>query len=450
MPFSPDSAAQPTVSAAPATVDVVAGEPGPVVALLLSAHSPEALREDARLWADRLAQPDARLEDAAFATAVRRDHARHRFALTAASAAEAISTLEGFARSGTAPPGALGVCPRSPTKIAFVFSGQGSHWAGMGRNLLDVQAFRTGIEDCDAIAKELAGISVIDELLRPEAESRLNNSGIGAIAVFSVQVALASLWKAIGITPDVVVGKSLGEVAAAYVAGALTFEDAALVAVRRSELLQRLAGTGRAALIGLPSEKVAEMLRARGSGLWIAGTMGPRSTVVAGEPRAVTEIVAAAGRRGVFARLSRIDIAFHTPHMDPLVPDLVAAVRSIRPRACTVPLVAGLRGGRVDGEALDASFWGDHLRQPFFLSEALSAAVGDGANLFVEISPHTVTRAAIAESLATMSCDAPVLASMRRDRDERRQFLDTAGNLFAAGCDVSLEPFFDRESGKGT
>lgn len=427
--------------------DAVIGEDGPVVALLLSAPSCDALREVARRCATRLAQPEVQLEDAAFAAAVRREHFRHRLALTAASSAEAIAKLEAFAQSGAAP---TGVCPRPRRKLAFVFSGQGSHWVGMGRKLLDEPAFRTAVEGCDAIAKQIAGISVIDELLRPDAQSRMAHPCVGAIAVFSYQVALASLWKAIGIVPDVVVGQSLGEVAAAHVAGALTLEDAARVAVHRSLLVQRLAGTGGAALIGIPFEEAAEMLGQRGSDVWVAGTMSPSSTLVAGEGRAVAEIVAGLERRGISARLLRVGIGFHTPHMEPLVPDLVAALRSIRPRACSVPLVSSLKRRRVEGEELHARFWGEHLRNPFFLSEAVSTAIGEGATLFLELSPHPVVGTAIAETLSAMSCDARVFASMRRGVDERRHFLDAAGNLYAAGREVSLVRFFARQSERRT
>ncbi len=433
-------------SAAPAVV----GKHRPAIALLLSADSADALREVARQWAGRLARPDTRLEDAALGAAVRQDYFRHRFAFTAASSAEAVATLEAFARRGTAPPGGSGICPPSRTKLAFVFSGLGSHWAGMGRSLLDEPAFRIAAERCDAVAKAIVGISVIDELLRPDAQSRLDTPRIGAIAVFTVQIALASLWKSIGIVPDLVVGHSHGEVAAAHVAGALELEDAALISAHCGLLMQRLAGTGKVAVIRAPPEKVARMLGARESKVWIAGASSPGATVVAGDPNGVAEIVAAFGRRGIFTRQSRLEIAFHTPHLDLLLPGLVAAVRSIRSGACDVPLVSSARGRCVDGEELDAGFWGELLRHPFSLPRAVSAAIGEGANLFVEISPHPVIAAGIAESLSAMSCNVPVLASMRRAVDGRRHFLDAACTLYAAGCRVSLEGFFTRDSRRKT
>jgi acyl transferase domain-containing protein len=432
--------------AAPAASAVI-GKNRTAFALLLSADSPGALRDLARLWAGRLARPDTRLEDAAYTVALQRRHLLHRFAFAAASSDEAIATLDAFARSGSAPPGALGVGCRSSSKLAFVFSGQGSQWIGMGRTLLGEPAFRTGLEGCDVVVKRIAGFSVVDELLRQDERSRLRNSCVGAIAVFSVQVALACLWKAVGVVPDVVIGQSLGEVAAAHVAGALTLEDAALVAVHRSLLMQRLAGTGRAAVIGLPFEQVAGLLGGHAVDLHVAGIMSPGSTVVAGDSDAVAALVAAMGRRGIFARMSRIDVAVHTPHVAPLVPDLVAAIRSIRPRPSIIPFASCAKGGLVDGAALDAEFWGEHLRRPFFLSRTVSAAIDAGAALFLEISPHPSIGLAIAETLSAMSRDAPVLASMRRDVDEARHFLDSVACLYAAGRDVALELLFAGANG---
>jgi acyl transferase domain-containing protein len=309
----------------------------------------------------------------------------------------------------------------------------------MGRKLLDDPAFRTGLEGCDVIVKAIAGFSVVDEVLRSDERSRLDNTCVGAIAVFSIQVALAGLWKAVGVVPDLVIGQSLGEVAAAHVAGALTLEDATRIAVHRSLLMQRLAGTGRAALIGLPLEKVGRLIGARTSDLHIAAVMSPSSTVIAGDPGAVADIVAAMGRRRIFARMTRIDVPVHTPRLAPLVPDLVAAIRSIRPRPCTIPFVSSFKGGIVDGESLDAAFWGEHLLRPLLFSQAVNTAVGEGASLFLEISPHPSAGPAIAEALSPASRDAVILASMRRDMEETRYFLDALGRLYVAGRDVGLE-----------
>jgi acyl transferase domain-containing protein len=421
--------------AAPAASAVI-GKNRTAFALLLSADSPGALRDLARLWAGRLARPDTRLEDAAYTVALQRRHLLHRFAFAAASSDEAIATLDAFARSGSAPPGALGVGCRSSSKLAFVFSGQGSQWIGMGRTLLGEPAFRTGLEGCDVVVKRIAGFSVVDELLRQDERSRLRNSCVGAIAVFSVQVALACLWKAVGVVPDVVIGQSLGEVAAAHVAGALTLEDAALVAVHRSLLMQRLAGTGRAAVIGLPFEQVAGLLGGHAVDLHVAGIMSPGSTVVAGDSHAESSRACPESTSAV-----------HTPHVAPLVPDLVAAIRSIRPRPSIIPFASCAKGGLVDGAALDAEFWGEHLRRPFFLSRTVSAAIDAGAALFLEVSPHPSIGLAIAETLSAMSRDAPVLASMRRDVDEARHFLDSVACLYAAGRDVALELLFAGANG---
>ncbi|HMB08389.1 MAG TPA: beta-ketoacyl synthase N-terminal-like domain-containing protein, partial [Isosphaeraceae bacterium] len=247
---------------APAEPDLTKSEEGTdeVRLLPLSARTPDALRALAGSYRGVLGHIP--LDDLAYSAGVRRSHHEHRLALVARSREDMLAQIDAFLRGESRPGLAVGRAPsgRRPG-FAFVFSGQGGHYVGMGRTLLDREpVFRAALEACDRELQAIAGWSLLHELTTDERALRFHDTGVIQPVLFALQVALAALWKSWGIVPHAVVGHSLGEAAAAHVAGALSLPDALRVVIHRARLMRRVAGRGRTAAVALMPDEAERLL----------------------------------------------------------------------------------------------------------------------------------------------------------------------------------------------
>ncbi|WP_155797909.1 acyltransferase domain-containing protein, partial [Sorangium cellulosum] len=195
-------------------------------------------------------------------------------------------------------------------------------------------------------------------------------------------------WRSWGVEPDVVVGHSMGEVAAAHVAGALRLEDAVAIICRRSRLLRRISGQGEMAVVELSLAEAEQALSGYEARLSVAVSNSPRSTVLSGEPAALGQVLVALEAKGVFCRRVKVDVASHSPQVEPLREELVAALAELQPRQGAVPMRSTVTGALVSGAELDAGYWADNVRQPVRFAEAVQALAESGHALFVEMSPH--------------------------------------------------------------
>lgn len=393
----------------------------PPYVLPISARSPQALAELAWSFGECLAG-GADAGDVCYTAAARRSHLPCRVAVTGATAAELRQRLE----ERTVPAGAA----RRP-RTAFVFSGQGSHWRGMGYRLYRREpVFRASMDECARMLDGLGGWRLLEEI----AGDRLDDTRIAQPAIFAVQVALAALWRSWGIVPDVIAGHSLGEVAAAHVAGALSLEDAAAVVFHRSRLMKTVEGKGRTAVVGLPLEDARRL--AIGD-LAVAGSNGPATSVLAGSPAAIEELQRECAARGIFCRvIPGVEIAFHSPQMDPLLPELRRELAGIAPRTCAIPLVSTVTGTPIEGTELGPEYWARNLRNPFLFTQTVEGLLADGCGVMVEVSPHAVLGSSIAQTVRHAAAKAMVLASLRRDEDERGALLASLGTLYELGHGV--------------
>nr|CCE88377.1 non-ribosomal peptide synthetase/polyketide synthase [Sorangium cellulosum] len=414
---------------------------GAAALLPLSAHTPEALRDVARRTAsflrDRRGVP---LSDVAYTAGVRRSHLAHRLLVLGRAGDEIAAELEAFAR-GEAPACLVhGEAKVVAPKVVFVFPGQGSQWVGMGRGLLEAEpVFREVIEACDAAIRREAGFSVIEELYASEARSRLGEIDVAQPILFAVEVALAALWRSWGVEPDAVVGHSMGEVAAAHVAGALTLEDAAQIICRRGRLLRRVSGQGAMAMVELSLESAQAELSGYGSRLFVAASNSPRATVISGEMDALEELLDRLESQGVFCGWGVADVASHSPQMEPLLADLHVALSGISPREASVPMRSTVTGERLRGDELSAGYWADNLRKPVLFSRVIRSLVEQGPTLFVEVSPHPILLPWVEQNLDEGEVEGAAIASLRRGQDERRSLLESLGKLYVRGCAVAWE-----------
>ncbi|HWE34976.1 MAG TPA: amino acid adenylation domain-containing protein, partial [Isosphaeraceae bacterium] len=424
------------LEAAPAAIARPAAPGAGPLVLPISARHPESLRDLAQSYRNLPESGDdsPSLGDLAFTAATRREHHDHRLAVVAEDRAGLIAGLDAFLRGERHPGFATGrVAPTRTPDVVFVFSGQGAQWPGMGRALLDEPAARAMLERCDEALRTRSGWSLLEAI----AAGALGGTDVSQPVFCAVQIALAALWRSWGIEPAAVVGHSLGELAAAHVAGALGLEEALRIALERGRLMARVAGLGKTLATGLAPDEAARVVAGSAGRLALAAVNGPRSTTISGDPEAIDALLRDLDRDGVFARELPVPCAFHGPQMDPLRPELAASLADLRPRAEDVPIVSAVTGRPIAGMALDASYWGRNLREPVRFADAISALADAGREVFLEVGPHPGLSSSIADVARARGRTATVLGSLRRDDGGRAPLLRSLATLWALGRPVA-------------
>ncbi len=324
--------------------------------------------------------------------------------------------------------------------IVFVYSGVGGHWPGMGSQLLAQDPiFSHVIEQCDAAFRPYVNWSLIEQLKAGKENSRFDEIDVVQPCSFAIQAALTASLQARGIIPDVVIGHSMGEVVAAYVSGALSLEDASAVICNRSRLMRRVSGKGAMAAIGLTREKADALLSNYRTRLSIAVSNSPSSTVLSGDPEALEEVLIGLRAQNIFTRAVNVDVAAHSPQMDPLRPELVSTLSNIHPKATTIPLYSTVLAGPVDGSSLNADYWGKNLRQPVLFSSTIEQVIAEGYDIFIECGPHPLLLPAISQAVRpenSQNNPLTLLPTMRRAENEQTILQSVAAGLYTAGVSV--------------
>jgi len=419
-------------------------DPAPRV-VTLSAASEEALAARVRDLHGMFVRDGAapRLSDLSYTTTCRREHLPHRVAVVADSTSQLVEALGEFTERGSAARLVRGVAPSaSPPRVGFVFSGQGSQWVGMGRDLLTSSpAFAEAIAACDEALAELSDLSVrsVLEGRGPDLE------GVDVIqpTLVAVQIALARHLMAFGVTPDAVVGHSMGEVAAAQVAGALSLPDAMRVVVTRSRLLAGIAGEGAMGLVDLGREAVLDRLAPYADRLAVAAQNGPRSTVLSGDPEALDALLAELEAEDVFCRRVRVDVASHSPQCDPLLPPLLEGLRGLAPSRSEIPFHSTPLARDIGDGLLDADYWAKNLRGAVRLDETVRGMIEGGVDTFVEVSPHPILLSSLADIAADEGTRVNTVGLLRREESATERVLDTLARLHVTGVRIdwgSLAP----------
>ncbi|HUN48115.1 MAG TPA: beta-ketoacyl synthase N-terminal-like domain-containing protein, partial [Stellaceae bacterium] len=410
--------------------------------LVLSARSEGALKTLAERYARRLREADCpALGTICRAVATHRSHHPLRIATFGESREEVAGRLEAFAAGYPAQMLAEGEASYQPSRIAFVFSGNGSQWVGMGRDLLAREPdFATCVGRIDAVLKPLVGWSVV-EMLTSEAPATLfDKTEIAQPALFALQVGLVELLRRRGLTAEAMLGHSVGEVAAAHAAGALTLEQACLVVARRSQAQGRTAGAGKMAAVGLTEEQAAEAIAPYNGALEISAVNSPASVTVSGEASALAELAEALEAKGVFVRVLGLDYAFHSKTMAPLEDEIMAAFADLKPVAGEHRFISTVTGGERDGASLDAAYWWGNIRQPVRFGQAVKQLADDGIDVFLEIGPHPVLAGYLRECL--QGADRTIFGTLRRSEPEREALWLALARCYAAGVTLDLAALF--------
>ncbi|MET9414655.1 SDR family NAD(P)-dependent oxidoreductase [Streptomyces klenkii] len=441
--------AAPTVLPSPRqeSTPLAGNHPLPV---LVSARSAQALREVAGRVAERLATVTEPNEfyDVARTTCLRRTAHPHRGVVLASTAPEAAEQLrrlfpaENTSQASELPSGAVGTASDRNT-VAFVFSGNGSQWPGMAADLMAHEpVFRAAVDEVDAALVPHLGWSVAERLA---GHTRWEKTEVAQPLLFTLQTGLVALLADRGVRPGLVVGHSVGEVAAVHAAGALDLPSAARLIAERSRTQATTAGSGRMAAVGMGEEQARKVLAPYRHLLEIAGVNSAQDLTIAGDPDALRDLGEQLASRQVFFRDLELDYAFHSRAMEQLREPLAQALAGFTPTATRVPMISTVTGGPVTGEELTAEYWWRNVREPVHFADAVTCVLDEGrAGIFLEIGPHPVLRTYLLRAEADPGRPAAVtyLPTLRREADGIAAMKGAVAGLLAAGAPVDWSRHF--------
>jgi len=411
----------------------------------ISAHSAKALHEMVENQCDALAgsRPPA-IEDLAHTLSQRRTHRAHRLCVVAGSTDEMRTELaaylddnpSGSVQTGVAPPGGA-------PKIVMIFPGQGSQWLGMGRGLLENEpAFAASIDEVDAAYRQHVDWSLRAVLEGGSGIDWTSRLDVLQPVLVAMEIALAELWGSWGIRPDRVIGQSMGEIAAAHIAGSLGLADVAQLACHRGRVVAKASGLGAMAVVSLPLDQVQGVLEAhfgQSGRIEVAGSNSPSTTILSGDRDAIISVVADLDELGIFARRLEVDFASHCFHMDPLLAPFREGIEGIKPGPTRIPFDSTVDGCERSGDELDVDYWVRNLREPVAFDQGLSGSIEAGAEIFIEVSPHPTLARATGEIAQKLDRSIAHVSSLRRDQNEQHSLMTSLGELFVRGVVVDFE-----------
>jgi acyl transferase domain-containing protein/thioesterase domain-containing protein/acyl carrier protein len=410
--------------------------------LAVSARSREALQAAAKNYRALLADNQTDARALCGAAAVRRSHFAHRLCLVGGPREELLARLDHFLAGEMNPAVVIGEVSTHAAPV-FVFSGQGPQWWGMGRELLRQEnLFRKKIEACDQLFREFGSWSLLEELSRDEKSSRLQQTAFAQPAIFALQVALADLWRSWGVQPAAVVGHSVGEAAAAHVAGILTLREAASVIFHRGRCMNSAPDSGRMLAASLDAKHAGEIAANFPREVTVAAFNSPNSVTFSGEVAPLEKIAKTLEARGVFNRFLQVKYAFHSHQMDAVKDELLRALGRVETRPAQLKIYSTVTGRAAEPGDFNADYWWRNVREPVRFSTTISELIGQGHDLFLELSAHPALTLSVSETLAHQSVAGKVFFSLRRKEPEQATMLANLGALHVTGSPVDWKNIY--------
>lgn len=406
--------------------------------LLLTARAEAALAQYAGRLADALEGKDApSLSDAAWTLARRRSHHTHRVALRGASRGALLANLRAFAEGRSSGATLRGKTLSSSPRVAFLYSGNGAQWLGMGVRLLAEDAsFRTEVERIDALVRQRAGWSVIEELHAPADQSRIFDTRFSQPLLFAVQAGITSGLAARGLKPEAVTGHSVGEVAAAYAAGVLDLESAVEVILHRSAVQGKTRGMGRMAAVAFSPERAQEAIADFAGKVELAAFNSPSAVTLSGSEDALLALKDRCAADGTDFRLLDLDYAFHSRVLEPFQQELLGSLAGVTPTAGNLRVYSTVEGGLIDGSVMDGMYWWRNVRQPVCFRQAVERMVSDGFSILVEIGPHPIMQSYIRQSVHGVDVAAQPVGTVNRQNPGAERLDRAADEAWTLGAEL--------------
>jgi amino acid adenylation domain-containing protein len=414
--------------------------PWPVL-IPVSAASKTALPIACTRLADTLEKDPQAFDDVIGTMALRRSHFDHRIVVVAENITGSMQALRDLGEGRTCD-AAISGRRTDERRLAFVFTGQGSQWWGMGRGLLQRDPLaKEIIEECDRHFSQRSGWSLIEQMMQPAGCSRINETAIAQPATFALQVALAERLAEWGIKPQAVVGHSIGEIAAAYVAGALSLSQAVDVVYHRSRLQERARLQGGMAAVGLPAENARAYLEKFDGKIEVAAINGPELVTIAGPRSLIDQFISEIGRdrTDVLCQLLRVDYAFHSSQMDPFTSELRESLADLRPRSGQLPMFSTVTGQAVAGQQLDSDYWCHNMRQPVLFKQAIDQAIDAEIDTFLELGPHPSLGSAVRACLDDRNREGITIGSLHREREDTNSIASAVASLYVVGIPIDWD-----------
>lgn len=415
--------------------------------VILSAKTSGALKAVAREFAAFLdTQPQFTLYDIAYTAAYRREWHEHRALVHGTTTKGIAADLIAFAEdSAQAHAVETGIALEVPSGPALIYSGNGSQWKGMGRHLLQAApVFRDAVREVDALFRRHAEFSLEEALAGENGDDRYEYTEVAQPALFALQVGLTQMLRERGIQPTAVAGHSVGEVAAAWAAGALTLEAAVAVIYHRSRLQGTTKGAGAMTAVGMAAIDLHELLDELrlGARIAIAGINSAHGTAIAGDADALTLVESALNERNIFNRRLDLDYAFHSPAMDSTESGIRDALAYLRSAPALTPFYSTVTGTLLEGATLDAQYWWHNIRKPVLFESAIKEMIAHGVNVFVEVGPHAVLRGYINDCLKSASVPGRFIPTLSRGDDAPQRVWSACNQLTLCGASSGWQGVF--------
>jgi acyl transferase domain-containing protein/NAD(P)-dependent dehydrogenase (short-subunit alcohol dehydrogenase family)/acyl carrier protein len=428
--------------------------------LFYSAKNRESLLKSCKVYHDFFNNtPESAFDAVLYQAGVKREHHSSRIAIVGDSLNDMSSILQSVINEEDHSKGVFqGKIDLEEKPICVVLSGMGPQWWGMGQELYKCsKIYRDTVRECDALFNSIAGWSILEQMLQSEQSSRITETQIAQPANFILQVGLYRLLESLGVKASAFVGHSVGEVSAAYLSGSLSLHDAILVSYNRSRIQKKAAGIGGMLAVGMGMLQTMELLDAFNNRISIAAVNSSNALTLSGDSDGLLVIAKELEKEGIFNKFLDVEVAYHSPTMDPLEEEVYSSLENLKPQLPSIPVWSTVTGKQVSKHAFDAKYWFQNIRNPVYFHQAIQSLLREGYHTFLEVGPHPVLNRSVKETIlefkrntlgfhkeATLHSldEASVISSLKKNTSEEASVKELIAELYVHGAEIDFKKLF--------